>query len=312
VPGLAAVAALAALPPAASARGARETGAAIVDQVDRSAASVRSYWTPARMRAAKPASLLAAKPGAAARAVPAQRRQLADPVPHVKRRPTRTGGKVFFSAGLYDYECSGTAVKAPIRSLVITAGHCGYLLLAPGLGDAIHNWEFVPAYNQGRAPFGEWAATKLAAPAGWIASLPLIGPTGEPSGDSRYDVAAARVGRRGGRTLQSVVGGRRVAFNQPRAQQYEAIGYPAQPPFGGGREYDCSSGYQGSDTSLGEPAPIRISCDMNGGSSGGGWLDGRGRLVSVISYSYLSDPNSLYGPYFGGAIRDFYAAVKGG
>ena len=51
---------------------------------------------------------------------------------------------------------------------------------------------------------------------------------------------------------------------------------------------------------------------MTAGASGGGWVDPRGRLVSVTSYSYTNEPRSLYGPYFGDALRSFYRSVSGG
>ena len=104
----------------------------------------------------------------------------------------------------------------------------------------------------------------------------------------------------------------REAFGERRNRRYQAIGYPAEAPFNGLREYDCSSGYQGSDRSLGDPAPISMRCDMTGGSSGGGWLDAGGRLVSLTSYGYSSQPNTLYGPYFGDAIAQFYRSVRSG
>ena len=310
---------LATAPSPSAASSPAVAGSAVVEHVARSPEAVRKYWTRARMRAAAPVSIQ--EPSAAGASVAADeratahRRTLATRLAHIKRRPTRTSGKVFFSAGIFDYQCSGTAVRSPSRSLVFTAGHCGYLLLSPGLGNAVHNWEFVPAYDDGRAPFGRWPAESLAAPRGWAGSTPppVIGPTGEPlGGDSRFDTAAATVARRRGKPLQKVVGGRRIAFNERRAQQYEAIGYPAGAPFDGQREYSCSSGFQGSDASFEPPRPISISCDMTAGSSGGGWLDSRGRLVSVTSYGYAEQPNVLYGPYFGTAMAAFYRSVRGG
>lgn len=299
------VAAALALPTGAAA--ASPPGKAVVDDVDRSPAKVRTYWTAARMRGARPVGTTLARPRSA-------NKTTATLLTHIKRHPTRTAGKVFFSAGLYDYQCSGTATSSAGRSLVITAGHCGYLLLSPGLANEVHNWQFVPAYNRGRAPFGKWPARKLAAPDGWVGSNPppVIGPTGEPlGGDSRYDVAAAIVAKSSRGSLQSVVGARKPAFGLKRNQQYTAIGYPAAAPFDGEREWGCSSGFQGSDTSYDPPQPIGITCDMTAGSSGGGWLDNKGHLVSVTSYGYLDQPGVLYGPYFGSAIRAFYRSVSG-
>jgi V8-like Glu-specific endopeptidase len=310
--------------PGARAAAPERLGAAVVDRVAESPASVRAYWTPARMRAATPAGLVAPKAAAAsavnsARSHAAQpsrsagrRVRLASPVRKASRSPTRAHGKVFFVAGPDRYECSGTAVRAPTRSLVLTTAHCTYLRQILGSGNAVHDWIFVPAYTGGRAPFGKWAATSLAAPAGWIDSAPVIGIGGEiTGGDSRFDLGAATVAAHR-HTLQAKVGGRRVAFRRSRRHRYTAFGYPAERPYSGRREFACSSGYRGADGAFGNPPPIKISCDMTAGASGGGWVDPRGRLASVTSYSYSNDPRSLYGPYFGVALRDFFGSVSGG
>jgi V8-like Glu-specific endopeptidase len=290
-----AVAAFAATPSPAAASGA-------------SAKAVRDYWTPQRMRAAIPVGL----PGAAQQQSSAKR-ALHHRIRHIKRRPTRAHGKVFFQVSPYDFECSATAVKAPSQSLVITAGHCSYDHGIDNLfGNAVKKWMFVPAYSHGRAPFGKWPGTTKATPQ-WQSSNPTINPLGDVTGgDLRYDVGAATVPPRNGKTLQSVVGGRRMGFNLSRHRTYHAIGYPAEPPFDGQTEWGCDSTFKNSDTGQGSPDPIGIACDMTGGSSGGGWVDGKGRLVSLTSYSLKGDDNTLYGPYFGSAIQAFYNSVKNG
>jgi len=275
------------------------------------AKATRAYWTAQRMRSALPLGL----PGAAA-AAPAQptpKAALHQRVRHITRRPLRSHGKVFFTITPYKFQCSATAVKAPSHSLVITAGHCSYdRSVFDPLGNAIQKWMFVPAYSHGRAPFGKWPGTTTAT-AQWQASDPTISPTGDIlGGDLRYDVGAATVAHRHGKTLQSVVGGRRIAFNTSRQREYLAIGYPAEGQFDGKTEWSCDSPMTQSDSSGGAPATIGIACDMTGGSSGGGWVDAKGRLVSLTSYSINGDPNTLYGPYFGSAIQAFYNSVKNG
>jgi hypothetical protein len=59
---------------------------------------------------------------------------------------------------------------------------------------------------------------------------------------------------------------------------------------------------------------MAIGCDMNGGSSGGGWVidDGaEGAVISVNSYTRLATPAVMYGPYFGGTAQALYDSVKG-
>jgi hypothetical protein len=276
------------------------------DGLDQTAASVAAYWTPERMESAIP---IGGAPTATVASANRRRGNLHTRVRRIARFPKRTHGKVFFSMGVQDFVCSATVVDAPNRSLVWTAGHCVYEpgLLGAGFAD---NWEFVPAYKPGgKTPFGEWPATHLGTTSGWK-NAALIAGFGF---DARYDLGTARVARNAaGRSIQSVVGARGIAFNQSRDRRYRAFGYPArQPPeeFNGERMFRCSSNHTGDDNSMGSPAPMRITCDMTGGASGGGWITRGGKLVSVTSYGYPGQPNSLYGPYMGDAARGLYRAA---
>ena len=288
----------------------------ITSTVQQSAATVRAYWTPQRMRAAQPASLLEHGPldlsgvqsGSAGSSGKAKQ------VSRTRSYPNRTNGKVFFTiplpaADAGDYECSGTSVRSHTRSLVWTAGHCGYdsgpFPLACDC--TVRNFEFVPAYDNGSKPYGEWPASRIATTRQW-----------HDSSDSAFDLSAATVGPRNGRRLEDVIGARRVAFGQPRRVEYNAFGYPDEPPFDGEHLYRCTSGYRGKDSTEGPPAPIRIACDMTGGSSGGGWVIRRRHrnhfrhyVVSVTSYGYLDDPGFLYGPYQGGDAKALYRSAGG-
>lgn len=269
-------------------------------------ASIREYWTPERMRDAVPINPLAG---------PLQGKRggtIAKPVRRAGRKPNRSHGKVFFGLGGTDYVCSGTALKAPAENVVWTAGHCVYGSTGVLQEGFASNWEFVPAYRSGDAPFGEWpkAAEGLQATTQWKQSsegcLPL-----EFCGDVAHDFGAANVVKLGGRTLQDRVGGRPIKFNGPRDRTYKAIGYPQDSPFNGQRMYGCNSAFKGNDSGQGNPPPMRITCDMTGGSSGGGWVAG-GKVASVISYGYDSEPNNLYGPYQGSSAQALYTQVKGG
>ncbi|MGV9328623.1 trypsin-like serine peptidase [Streptosporangium sandarakinum] len=65
----------------------------------------------------------------------------------------KTIGKVFFEApdGSLKW-CSATSVQSKYHNLVATAGHCVYDDKANG--SVMGKWVFVPAYYQGKAPFG--------------------------------------------------------------------------------------------------------------------------------------------------------------
>jgi V8-like Glu-specific endopeptidase len=265
-------------------------------------AQVREYWTAERMRDAIPIdSLGAISPRAKAGSTAAK------PVKHPSQKPYRSHGKVFFTLDT-DYVCSGTALRSPAGTVVWTAGHCTYGstgLLSTGYAS---NWEFVPAYKHGHAPFGEWPKTSLRTTPQWKASSD--GCTAlEACGDVAHDFGAANVAKLGGKTLQQRVGGRGISFNGPRDRTYKPIGFPQEPPFDGETMQFCKSAYQGADSGQGNPAPMRIHCDMTGGSSGGGWIAG-GKVASVVSYGYGTEPNNLYGPYQGSSAQALFNQVK--
>jgi hypothetical protein len=104
----------------------------------------------------------------------------------------------------------------------------------------------------------------------------------------------------------------RARVRSPARRALRGVRLPGDAAFDGRREYACGSPYQGADSTYAHPAPLRIACDMTAGASDGGWIGRSGRLVSVTSNAYDDDPSSLYGPFFGPAIRAFYASIKNG
>jgi hypothetical protein len=260
---------------------------------DAARSSVESYWTPDRMQSAKPAERIIGADGSvsksAAAPLPWTSQEVTTPYTNA---PTRTHGKVFFTLGGVDYVCSGTALLSGNKSVVWTAGHC----VNEGPGDFATNWEFAPAYKDGSAPLGVYVADNLFTSAAW-----------GNSGDFSYDVGAAVVAPAGGTALTDRVGGRGIAFDYNRSQNYVSYGYPAAPPFDGERLWTCNSPLQTSDNSA-SPATMGIGCDMTGGSSGGGWIVG-GNLVSVNSYGYSNQPDVMFGPYLTSVAQGVYNAA---
>jgi V8-like Glu-specific endopeptidase len=257
-------------------------------------AAVQRYWTAERMRNAIPADKALNGAGEVTSAAPVPRLAPAQQIPPpYTSAPTRTNGKVFFSDGGSNYVCSGTAVLSGNKSTVWTAGHCVH----DGASGFHTNWSFVPAYADGSAPYGEWTARNLLTTSGWA-----------NGGDFSYDNGAAVVNANGS-ALTDVVGGRNIAFNTARNQNYASHGYPAAPPFNGQRLWVCNSPLVYDDTSA-NPPTMGIDCDMTGGSSGGGWIAG-GSVVSVNSYGYTTLPNVMFGPYQGSVAQSLYTQAAG-
>ena len=308
--------------PARSALAASVPGtgrAGVAPQRSRQAqASVRRYWTPARMAAARPGELL--EPVAGVRfersaGVEAYLRRLrprpASAPPVATTDPgtpwtgggavVRTTGKVFFSLGADDYVCSGSAVASPDRSTVLTAGHCVY---DPESSTTATNWAFVPGYVNGRSPYGVFAARHLATTTGWRARE-----------DYDVDVAFADVGpNAAGKALTDAVGGQPVAFGTPRGGLLHAFGYPAAAPWTGERLVHCAAPVV-QDTTPDPSQDQGMTCAMTPGSSGGPWFagfdprTGRGTLVSVTSFSYSDQAGTLWGPWLGATAKALYDSV---
>ena len=245
---------------------------------------IETYWTPSRMKNAIPVgakvdSAAAKKPNAAASAV--------------QETPQPRFGKVFFTLGGSNYVCSGTATSSSNGDVVTTAGHC----LNEGPGAFATNFAFVPAYDNGAAPYGTWTAQTLYTTSAWAGS-----------GDFDYDVGFAVMNENAsGQSLTGVVGGYPIAFNLARGLTYKAYGYPAASPFNGQTLWSCSGAVM-QDT-FGGSQDQGLPCNMTGGSSGGGWITG-GSLNSVNSFGYTGLRDVMWGPYFGSTIQSVYNSAS--
>ncbi len=271
---------------------AASAGASVESKrVKQSRDDVVSYWTPERMRNAKPAEhQLAGKPGGGGgKPTAGAATEVAGPY---TSNPTSTNGKVFFTENGVNYVCSGTAVDSTNGGTVWTAGHC----VNEGPGDFVTNWAFVPAYRDGVRPYGTFAAATLKTTSQWAGS-----------GDFRYDFGAAAVSPAGGKSLTASIGaGRGMAFNYNRSgQTYSAFGYPAANPFNGQRLWVCGD----APLYMNDSGNMGIQCNLTGGSSGGGWISG-GLVYSVNSYGYNSLKNVMFGPYQGSDAQALYNSAR--
>lgn len=213
----------------------------------------------------------------------------------------QTTGKVFFTLGGTNYVCSGSSTVAANNSLVQTAGHC----LNEGPGAFATNFTFVPGYDDGAAPYGQFAAAELHTSSQWA-----------NQGDLNYDIGYAVVGTAGGSTLTGAVGAQGVGFNLARNATMYAFGYPAASPYDGSDIAWCN-GQVAADT-WGGSSTQGMVCNMTGGSSGGPWFinyseaSGIGTLNSLNSFKYTGGPlsNRMFGPYFGSVVQGVYNAAQ--
>ena len=270
-----------------------------------------AYWTSERMQAAKPRDRARASGGGSGGTATDWSRYAVPLTSGAYAAENKQNGKVFFTMGGANYVCSGTATGASAGvNLVWTAGHC----VTDGPGKDATNFMFVPGYYKGQEPNGRWAFTILDSTPGWEA---------QANDRWRYDVGAARVVNttNASATFEASIGTRPIAFGvDPTGKRLVSYGYPASGKFSGQLQYACASPFRRWDvvTLL---DPMQISCDMTGGSSGGGWvLDSDGDrvgdpgepLVSVNSYGYNSEKTTMYGPYMAtaGQAEALYNSLK--
>lgn len=268
--------------------------------------SVAEYWTEERMQAARPLELSRDGGQARLRAAVAERATpRAQPVPFFSSEvfdpsvfPNSANGKLFGTLReLGQFSCSATVLDTPNGRVLMTAGHCVY---DPFVSRFSKRLLFVPAYQDGAAPFGGWEWTSSATTRQWARDA-----------NSNFDFATIKLRKAGGVPISQVTGARPLAAYQPPNQSYGAFGYP-QAFAAGERMWSCMSGYAGEDARApreGKPA-IAIGCDMTGGVSGGGWFTAAG-LSSVSSFGYRSQPNMLYGPRLGRKAVQLVAQVGG-
>ncbi len=258
---------------------------------------VLRYWTPERMREARPLDLVL---GAGGRS----RVRLGPPEPaasasfltisNPEEPPYAVNGRIFLKQGGLKGYCSGTAIDTPSRQLVLTAGHCVNSGAHPDEGRP-RTWsqylEFVPAYTAGAAPFGAFVARrgKVYAPKQWIKQ-------GNPDFD--LGVFLARPNAEGVNVADAVGGGARIAMGLTRKQRFETFGYPGSIK----RMQGCNSPYVGDDSStypFPGPPTMAVRCHWAPGASGGGWLIGDGTEIDGINtYLHVDDASRTYSPYF--------------
>lgn len=297
---LLALAALAVACPGAALAGARThppapAGASASSELAE-AARVARYWTPRRMREARPLDLVRDAHGEHSLRAGTAESDLAGasfaPVGTPDVPPYSFNGRIFIRRGKLSGFCSGTAIDSPTRTLVLTAGHCVNSGHEDGKASVWSNYlEFVPAFSGGVAPFGAFVARrqKVFAPTQWT-----------KQGNPDFDMGAFLTlpNSEGVEVADAVGGGAAIVTDLTRHQTFQTFGYPGETK----RMQGCTSPYIGDDL-LSNPFPgpptLGIRCRWAPGASGGGWLIGEGREINGINtYLHLGNRSRTFGPYF--------------
>jgi len=278
--------------------------------------AVLSYWTEARMKAAKPLDM----PGDA-RMVDRTARAIAQKLPESTTSPVAssvapvarrfatpvtnfsiTNGKLFIGGYESGSWCSASAVNTPSKRVLITAGHCVH----SGKGGTwLSNLVFVPRYNAFNAdhdPVGRFQAYRLRTFNAWINDSDLNRDVGFVTTFSGGDF---------GRRVVDTVGGHGIAYNGGTSFDVSIFGYPSNRA--GGNAMSACWGTTSDNSWFDNKS--KITCNFGPGSSGGPWLwnysntTGLGLVRSVMSTVNSSGVNK--GPYFDTAVFDAMMAADG-
>lgn len=208
-----------------------------------------------------------------------------------------TVGKVFFHDPVTggDYVCSASTLNSGSKQLVLTAGHCVH----GGAGKTwMTNWVFVPLYDYGYQPYGQWDAKYFTTFNSWISSS-----------DLNRDVGMVTMWPNQYGAVVNVVGGNGMTWNQSFYLPITIIGYPASYPYDGGWQWAC----QGNTTRFGSEYKIAMQCGFTGGSSGSPWLyaydNNTGLGYSNGAMSTLDSAGWNRASYFDTSVYNMYASV---
>lgn len=153
--------------------------------------------------------------------------------------------------------CTASVVHSPGHDLIVTAAHC----LGGDDGSGI---VFVPAYRNGKAPYGVWKVRKPYLPDGW---------SKDQSEDS--DIAFGVLEPLNGKNVEDVVGANTFATHTTTgASPVTVTGYPdsSDAPIVCTNRPTAHSGTQ-----------QRIACPrFSSGTSGSPWVNGHQEVVGVL------------------------------
>ena len=211
--------------------------------------------------------------------------------------PHQWNGKLTFTTPSGSSSCSATVIRG---NNIVTAAHCVYD--TPSRNQFYTNRVFTPAYRNGSAPYGTFAATVCSIPAAWV----NLSGAYNINTWARHDVAVCTLGRNSaGQTINQAVGWAGRLWDAANTQLVFNSGYPQHIYTdalisNGPAQYlrACTA-----ETFLQTTETLGSGCFWGRGISGGSWLIGykpfvsTGMVNSVNSGLFFGQQN-MYGARF--------------
>ena len=215
--------------------------------------------------------------------------------------PNSAAGKLYFHKDGGTYVCSAALIQPGV---VVTAAHC---VAEFGENTFYSDWEFIPAYRSGKAPFGKWYVKDAAVMTSYLDGTDDCTVSGVVCQNDVAVLALKRKTKDGGATYFNVGdnagwlgygynGWGQVTYSRFGSDsiiQTTQLGYPMSHDSGQLMQRTDSTGY--TDTAAQDNSVI--GSRQTGGSSGGPWIANFGQIGSLsgTAVGTASDSNMVIG-----------------
>jgi len=290
-------------------------------------AAVLAYWTPARIKAAKPMDYTfdavrgfhqeKSRPGGGGGGTSGS---VGGASWTTGGKPLTTTGRVLFHLSSGDYICSGSVVDdgdaTDNHAIILTAGHC---VTENTAGSFATNWLYIPSfdtsptYTCSNTTYGCWVADALYA----STAFATAGSYNTTAIQNDWGFARVTTGGFDNSQVDGKLGTFGIRFSSVASGTVlTSFGYPAAAPYNGSDLIYCRNAV--SFDLLAGNATYGMTCNETGGASGGPWVQATNTttyadavVTSLNSYRY-DRGTKMYGPKFNSRTQAVFGAADAG
>jgi len=205
--------------------------------------------------------------------------------------PHRRSGKLYFNIGGSTYWCSASLIK---RGVIVTAAHC---VANFGKSQFYSNWVYHPATNEAKVPvdpYGSWTGASARVMTSYFNGTEVCYQAGVICPNDVAVITLNQGASYPGNTLGwNGYGYNGWGFNPSGQTLITQLGYPGGLDAGRQMQRNDSQGFKNTAFS----SNTIIGSLMDGGSSGGPWINnfGIGPVLSGLSHGSYSNLNIIVG-----------------